>query len=278
MKKTLLLIALVLSTTLVFSQKNEKLKGSKIVTLEQKEVEDFDAIEISDDIEVFLVKGDKCSLEIEADDNIHDAMGISVDGTTLRLMRVKKVSSYKKFSVRINYTENLKSVVGKNESKITAIADISLADIKFKLTDESQFFGNIKSKVFSIDATDKCKAEMNIKTEKSSLSFSKNANLKALISSNELIIDMYQKAEGIIEGDAVDFKLRLDNNSEVDAKKLTAQHVTLAMEGYTRTSVNAINTISIEASGKAEIQLFGDQKIEMKRFVDNATLYKKPTK
>jgi hypothetical protein len=119
---------------------------------------------------------------------------------------------------------------------------------------------------------------MNIKTEKSSLSFSKNANLKALISSNELIIDMYQKAEGIIEGDAVDFKLRLDNNSEVDAKKLTAQHVTLAMEGYTRTSVNAINTISIEASGKAEIQLFGDQKIEMKRFVDNATLYKKPTK
>lgn len=89
---------------------------------------------------------------------------------------------------------------------------------------------------------------------------------------------MYQKAEGIIEGDAVDFKLRLDNNSEVDAKKLTAQHVTLAMEGYTRTSVNAINTISIEASGKAEIQLFGDQKIEMKRFVDNATLYKKPTK
>ncbi len=140
MKKYLLLFTLILSTTITFAQKNEKLKGSKIVTLEQKEVEDFDAIEISDDIEVFLVKGDKCSLEIEADDNIHDAMGISVDGTTLRLMRVKKVSSYKKFSVRINYTENLKSVIGKNESKITAIADISLADISFKLTDQSQFF------------------------------------------------------------------------------------------------------------------------------------------
>ncbi len=278
MKKYLLLFTLILSTTITFAQKNEKLKGSKIVTLEQKEVEDFDAIEISDDIEVFLVKGDKCSLEIEADDNIHDAMGISVDGTTLRLMRVKKVSSYKKFSVRINYTENLKSVIGKNESKITAIADISLADISFKLTDQSQFFGNIKSKIFSIDATDKCKTEMNIKTEKCSLSFSKNANLKALISSNELIIDMYQKAKGIIEGDAVDLKLRLDNNSEIDAKKLTAQHVKLTMEGYTNTSVNAINTISIEASGKAEIQLYGDQKIEMKRFVDNATLYKKPTK
>lgn len=278
MKKYLLFFTLILTTSITFAQKNEKLKGSKIVTLEQKEVEDFDAIEISDDIEVFLVKGDKCSLEIEADDNIHDAMGISVEGTTLRLMRVKKVSSYKKFSVRINYTENLKSVVGKNESKITAIADISLANINFKLTDESQFFGNIKSKVFGIDATDKCKAEMNIKTEKCSLSFSKNANFKALISSNELVIDMYQKAEGIIEGDAVDFKLRLDNNSEVDAKKLTAQHLKLSMEGYTKTSVNAINTISIEASGKAEIQLYGDQKIEMKRFVDNATLYKKPTK
>lgn len=278
MKKIIFLLALVFTSTVVFAQKNEKLKGSKIVTLEQKEIEDFDAIEIADDIEVFLVKGDKCGLEIEADDNIHEAMGISVDGATLRLMRVKKVSSYKKFSVRINYTENLKSITGKNESKITALADISLADIKVKLSDQSKFFGNIKSKVFSIDATDKAKAEMNIKTEKSSLSFSKNASLKALISSNELLVDMYQKAQGIIEGDAIDFKLRLDNNSEVDAKKLTAQNVVLVMEAYTKASVNSVVNISIEAAGKSEIQLFGDQKIDMKRFVDNATLYKKPTK
>ena len=278
MKKNILLFALLLTCSVLFSQKNEKLKGSKIVTLEQKEVEDFEAIEISDDIDVFLVKGEKCSLEIEADDNLHDAMGINVDGSTLRLMRVKKISSYKKFSVRIIYTDKLKSIFGKNDSKITALADISLEDIRIKLTDDCKFFGNIKSKIVSIDASEKSKAEVNIKSEKSTISFSKNTDLKALISTNDLVVDMYQKAEAVLEGDAIDFKLRMDNNSKVDAKKLTAQHLNLVMDSYTKSSVNALNTISIEAAGKSEIQLYGDQKIEMKRFVDNATLYKKPTK
>jgi hypothetical protein len=36
--------------------------------------------------------------------------------------------------------------------------------------------------------------------------------------------------------------------------------------------------MSIDASGNSEIQIYGDQKMEMKRFVDSATLVKKPTK
>ncbi len=34
----------------------------------------------------------------------------------------------------------------------------------------------------------------------------------------------------------------------------------------------------LEASGKSEIEVYGDQKIDLKRFVDNAVLMKKTTK
>ena len=69
MKKIILLIFLLLSA-MTFSQQKEKVKGSKIVKLEQKQVENFESIEVEDNLEVFLVKGKECGLEIEADDNL----------------------------------------------------------------------------------------------------------------------------------------------------------------------------------------------------------------
>ncbi len=275
MKKTLLLFVLILSTTFVFAQKKDKVKGSKIVTMEQKDVGEFDMLEVADQLEVFLVKGEKCGIEIEADDNLHDAIGIDLSGTTLRLSLVRKISSYKKFSIRVNYTEKFKMVTGRNDAKITALSDIVLDDITFKLSENCKFFGNIKSKIFMLEANDKSKSELNIKTDKTTLKLSKNSVLKGLISSTELNVDLYQKAEATIEGDAQDMKVRLDNDSKLIAKKLIAKNIDLTTEDSSDCEVNCAEKIAIDASGKSEIDLYGAQKIEIKRFVDNAILSKK---
>ena len=94
--KKITVLFLLLSIVSV-AQKKEKVKGSKKVSLEVREVGEFEAIEISDDLQVFLVKGDKCSIEIEADDNIHDALGVILSGKTLQLNMAKNLGSYKKF-------------------------------------------------------------------------------------------------------------------------------------------------------------------------------------
>jgi hypothetical protein len=275
MKKTLLLFVLILSSTLVFAQKKDKVKGSKIVTMEQKDVGEFDMLEVTDELEVFLVKGEKCGIEIETDDNLHDAIGIDLTGTTLRLSLIRKISSYKKFSIRVNYTEKFKMVTGRNDAKITALADIVLDDITFKIAENCKFFGNVKSKVFMLEANDKSKSELNIKTDKTTLKLSKNSVIKGLISSTELNVDLYQKAEATLEGDAQDMKVRLDNDSKLIAKKLVAKNMDLTAENSSECEVNCNTQITIDASGKSEIDLFGDQKIEMKRFTGNAVLSKK---
>jgi Putative auto-transporter adhesin, head GIN domain len=278
MKRILLLFVLTLSTTLVFSQKKDKVKGSKIVTMEQKDVGEFDMLEVADQLEVFLVKGEKCGIEIEADDNLHDAIGIDLTGTTLRLTLARKISSYKKFSIRVNYTEKFKLVTGRDDAKITALSDIVLDDITFKLSENCKFFGNVKSKVFTLEANDKSKSELNIKTEKTVLKMSKNSVIKGLISSQELNVDLYQKGEATLEGDANYMKIRLDNDSKLIAKKLVAKNIDLTAEDSSECQVNCTTQIIIDASGKSEIDLFGDQKIDMKRFADSAVLSKKPMK
>jgi hypothetical protein len=278
-KKFSILFTLVLFTSVTVAQQKEKVKGSKIVTITQKEIGDFDSLEIEDNLEIFMIKGDQPSLEIEADDNLHDAIAFDLKGKTLRLTSTKQVSGAKKFSIRVTYTESLKMVIAKNDANITALADINLGDFTFKGFDSSKFFANVNSKKFTLMANDKCKSELNLKSDETVIELSKNAQLKALISTPIMKFDMYQKSTAVVEGDALDLKLRLDNNANFTGKMLTAKNAEITVEGYTNCSIQVSAKATIDASGKSEIQLYGETvKIDMKKFADNAALLKKTLK
>ena len=276
MKNSILFIFLILFNATVLGQEKEKIKGTKIVTVEQKEVKPFENLEVEDNLEIFLIKGDKCGVEIEADDNLHDIIDINVNGSVLQLSSTKEVISSKKFSVRVTYTDNFKMIIAKDKSNITALAEMDLSDFTFKTFDESKLFAYVKTKNFTLMANDKSKIELNLKSDQATIELSKNSRLKALISSSQLTFDMYQKTSAVIEGDAINLKLRLDNNAEFSGKNLSTKNAEITTEGYANCSIQVNTKAIIDASGKSEIQLFGTQKIDLRNFIDSATLYKKP--
>ncbi len=278
MKKNIFIIALILVTTTVFSQKKEKIKGSKTVTIEQKTVADFDAIEVLDNLEISLIKGDKNGVELEADDNLQGALSLVSTGSVLTLSLSNKIASYKKFNIRVTYTDAFKVITSRDEAKITALETIKLATLSCNSFDTSKLFLNVDSKIFSLSNSDKSKAELNLKTDQSTIVMSKNAELKALISSPTLKMDMYQKAEATLEGDIIDFQLRLDNNAEFVGKNLSSKNAIVLAEAYSKGSVFASTTFNLDASGDAAIELYGDPKIEIKRFSDEVVLSKKRLK
>ncbi|MGX7668224.1 GIN domain-containing protein [Flavobacterium pedocola] len=275
MKKLYFLLFVLAISAVSFAQKKEKIKGSKIVTVTQKEVEPFENLEIEDNLEIFIIKGDKQSLEIEADDNLHDVLKYEMNGNSLRLSATKDVSGAKKFSVRVTYTDNLKLITVRGEAQLNSLADLQGENITVKNYDYSKSYLNVKVNHFTLIMNDKTKAELNAKSQSVTLELSKNAEIKTLVTSQNLKIDLYQKTSATIEGDAATAKIRLDNNSNLTAKKLTAADMELVAESYSNVSVNATKNISITAAGKSEIQLFGEPKINMIKFSDNATLYKK---
>lgn len=194
MKKSLSLLLLLL-VTFSFAQRKEKVKGSKIVKMEQKQVESFTSLEVEDNLEVFLVKGNECGLEIEADDNLIEFIDYKSAGNNLRISTTRDMNSFKKLSVRVTYTSDLNLIIAKHETNVTALSDVDLANITFKSYDYAKLFLNAKTKDFTLMANDKSKIELNLKSEKTTIDISKNAELKALISSKDLGIDMYQKTE-----------------------------------------------------------------------------------
>ena len=275
MKKALLLVTLLFTSSVISAQAKEKIKGSKIITHAIHDLESFENIEIEDNLEVYLVKGDKPSIEIEADDNLHDAISYNVMGNTLRITSQKDVVSAKKFSVRINYADNLKLVIAKNETKIFALNDLQLENITIKNYGKSSSFLNVNATDFTLILNDKSKAEINIKAQNTVFEISKSAELKSLLTTNEFKLDMYEKSEAQIEGDVVNGKFRLDNNANLTGKKLTCKTLEIISEHYAKSNVNVVNEITIESSGKSEIELYGEPKIIMKKFSDNAILLKK---
>jgi hypothetical protein len=274
-KKISILLVALFVTSFSFGQKKEKIKGSKIVTLAVKELNSFENIEVSDNFEVLLVKGTKPSIEIEADDNLHEIINYEVSGNTLKINALKDPTSYKKFTIRINYTNDLQLITARNEVAIKALADIELDKITIKNYNDSKSFLNVKSNYFALILDDKAEAEINVKAESTSLELSKNSELKALIASPELKLDMYQKSTATIEGTATIAKMRLDNNSHLNAPNLVIGTLEVDTDSYAKCEINVSSAITIAAGGKSQIELWGEQKITIKKFTNSSTLYKK---
>ena len=275
MKNHIAIFLIVLSTTLTLAQKKDKLKGSRIVTIENKEVGNFQALEVEDNIEVNLERGEKNNIKIEADENLHDIISFDLKDNTLRIYTTKEAVNYKKLIVRVTYNSDLNLVTSKNEATINAIEEIQLDEITFKTFDYSKLFLNVNTKKFILQADDKSKTELNLKSENTIIQLSKNAALKSLISTVDLTIDLYQKSNVTLEGNVTNAILRLDNNSTLTGNKLNVKNADVITESYSNCSLFVDTNVIIDAADKSEIHLFGSPKIEMRQFSDEAKLFKK---
>jgi len=278
MKNILLLFAIIFTSTIVSAQKKEKIKGSNIVTVENKDIGEFENIEVSDNLEIFLFKGDKSAIEVEADDNLHTEIEFKMTGNTLFIKTIKEITSAKKTSVRVTYTDQFKMLIARDKSKITSLSDLNLSEFTFKCYDDSKLFLNANVAKFTLITNDKSKVELNLKSEDAVLELSKNSNIKALITSSKLKCDMYQKTVAVLEGDVDELKLRMDNSSSFTGKNLTTKNAIAILEGSAIGILNISTQASLELLGKTECYLFGDSPVELKQFKDQAMLFKKSLK
>lgn len=275
MKKISIILLLFLSTTLVLAQKKEKISGSKSVTTKEKKIGNFNAIEIEDNFEVSLERGEFPEIKIEADDNLMDIIDIEVSDKVLHLSTTKKVQKSKALKIKLTYTSELNTIVSRNDAVIKLIQEIQTDNLSIKTFDNSKVLVNANTKNFVLQADGNSKVELNLKSEKAKIELSKNTELKSLITSNDFALDMYQKTKAKIEGTANTAVIRLENNAELEASKLQINTIDLTTEGQSTSSVNAVKNIILSANEKSETDLYGTAKIEMKRFIDKAKLAKK---
>ena len=163
----------------------------------------------------------------------------------------------------------------KNQSSVNAIQQILLDNITFKTNDNSQLYLNVNSKNFILQADDKSKTELNLKSENATIELSKNSSLKALVNAIDLKCDLYEKSNATIEGDVTNTNIRLDNSSTLKGNKLTVKNADVTTEGNSNCSLFVETNIIVEAVEKSEIEILGAPKIEIRKFEGEAKLLKK---
>jgi hypothetical protein len=134
---------------------------------------------------------------------------------------------------------------------------------------------NVVAKNFKLEANDKSSVELNLQATKAKLILSQESNLKTLVSTTDLAVDMYQKAIAKVEGTAVNSRLRTDSDSQLTAQKLASENAILNAEGNSKLTAAASKEVAISASGKTTVTLYGDAKVDLKKFTGEATLIKK---
>ncbi len=81
----------------------EKISGNGNVITEERNVQEFSGISVSSGIDVYITQGDRVSLEVEADENILEAILTEANNNTLKIYTQKNIQRAKSKKVYLTY-------------------------------------------------------------------------------------------------------------------------------------------------------------------------------
>ena len=105
--KKIVLILLMVMVALPSSVAQQKIMGDRNVTIKQTYVDDFHTLVVNGDFSIEIVYNSKPSVNIETDDNLHDVIEFSVVDGVLTIVETIRITSRKKLSITINYSDAL---------------------------------------------------------------------------------------------------------------------------------------------------------------------------
>jgi hypothetical protein len=276
MKKILLILFFVISGIAVTTaQSDDKIKGDRNVTIKQTYIDDFKTIVVSGDFSIEVVYNSKPSVEIEADDNLHDVIKFQVIDGVLSFDETLRITSKKKLNIKVNYGNALQNIEVRGEGEIRSLTSMELKDVILTTSDNSRAYLNINAKTLNYKSSGKSKTRLNLTADSTKIELSDNSKLDALITSKSANFDLYQRSDASIEGVANNSIIKLINSSNFNGGKFDVKSVDASLEDNSDLSISALERIAIASSGDSEVYLFGSPEITITKFEDTSKLQKK---
>lgn len=276
MKKSLLLLLMTLvCSPVLMSQALEKIKGDRNVTIKQTYIDDFDHIIVDGDLSVEIVYNSKPSVEIEADDNLHEVIQFNVVDGILKFEETMNITSKKKLQITVNYGDGLKHIEVMGDGEIRSLTSMELGASTLITKDNSRAYLNINATNFDYKSYGKSKTRLNLSADSVKVELSDYSKLDALINSKIANFDLYQRSDAVVEGNADTSIMRLDSSSNITGEKFDVKRVDALLEGNSDLTISAMESIKLAVSGDSEVYLYGSPTITISKFEDSAKLQKK---
>jgi hypothetical protein len=273
-----IIIALVFSMSVPFfmsAQDAEKIKGDRNVTIKQTYIDPFSKIVVGEDFYVEVIYNKKPSVEIETDDNLHEFITFGVKDGVLMFKTTKKIVSSKKMVIKVNYDDEFQHIETIEDAEVRSLTSLEFKNATLKTSGTSKAYLNIKAESFKFESLDKARVKLNLFADNSKIQLSDNTKLDLVINTQEATFDLYQRANADIEGISQNVVIKTDNNSKFNGTNFTTKTCKVTSEIASDVYIEAIEDITIEASGTSSIYLLGNPKITITQFLDTVKLQKK---
>ena len=275
LKKALLFVFITICSTSIYSQKKEKIKGDRNVTVRETPVNSFNKIIVGEDFNVDIIEGQQASVFIETDDNLHDVVQFNVTDSILSFKTLKKITSFKQLSIKVIYTSSLKEIETVQNGEISSLTSINLNDVTLKSSGSSRAFLNVKSESFQLKSGERSKVKLNLTSGHTKLELSDNSKLDALVNADSMLVDLYQRSNAKLRGNLESLKVRADNSSNMEGRELVSKTCDVLAETSSDVTINATEHLILDVSGNSQIYIYDEPKITINRFSDTAKLHKK---
>lgn len=271
MKKLLLLFVL-LSTCIIQAQRKPKIKGNKSVVEMHKELPPFDAIELVDDLEIFLQKSSQEGYSITADDNLIDVLKFKVKDSTLIISAFYKITGKKKLDITINYTE-LRAIT-MHDGKINMKDVISSDELYVNTFGASRLELNATAAFMNINMEGMSSGDFNLASDSLNITLKDRIDVRVYFVGESNAISMYKNTTARVEGTADSFYVNLFGSANLKAEKLEATRVYAVLEESPSARLFAFENLELSSKGSSKTYFYGDGKIEVLDFLDTSQLRK----
>ncbi len=270
---SILLVFTIASTA--YSQKKEKVKGSRIVSTETTNVNPFQRLVLKENLKVNLVKADSTSVKINTDDNLHEYIKIVSQDSTLNIKTTRKFASEKAFEITVFYNKSLNTIELDENAELSASNSLKFEDLTLTVSESAEAYLTLECNLFKLINNDKAKAELNVTAKAVTLELNNSSKVEALLNASKIEVDMLESADATIEGDTEYLVINADNSSDFRGENLTAKEVKVTTDNRAKVKTEASKKLIIEADGSSIIEIYGSPKITIEKFNGNAILRKK---
>ncbi len=260
------------------AQSTEKIKGDRNVTIKQTYIDDFESIVVDGNFSIEVVYNNKPSVEIEADNNLHDVIQFGVVDGVLTFVETIRITAKKKLNIKVNYGDALQNIEVNGDGEIRSLTSMELGNVTLSTSDNSRAYLNIKASTFNYKSSGKSKTRLNLTADSTYVELSDNSKLDALIMTSSSKFDLYQRSDIAIEGSAKSALINLINSSNFNGGKFDVDNSNVNLEDNSDLTLAVNESITIASSGNSEVYLYGNPSISISKFEDTSKLQKKSNK
>ena len=270
------IVILIISVFAFQTTQAQKLKGNKIISVENREIADFSSILIKDNLEVFFTKSLENTVSVETDENLQFAVRTEVINGVLEIFLSDEIKRKKELNIHIAINESIEQIEAQDHVKIKSESELHIDNLKLIAKDQASIELILKTKSIALIVDDKSDIKLALTNSGDiDVILEQSASLEMQSTSYKTTAILHDKSSFKSNGNCKELVLTVDTNANFKGKNFLTDYADVNLSDDANVNINVSNEIIIKSEDDAKLYLFGNPRITMEKFSDTSTLYKK---